>query len=54
MAGNQKQTNRLKITQTGDAMVGKSSLIYRYTHNAFYNIFESECTIGVDFRVKIK
>lgn len=42
--------NQYKIIVAGDTGTGKSSLIVKFTDNAFTNTFNS--TIGVDFRTK--
>jgi Ras-related protein Rab-1A len=42
--------NQYKIIVVGDTGTGKSSLIVKFTDNAFTNAFNS--TIGVDFRTK--
>ncbi len=39
-----------KILLVGDAAVGKSSLLLRYTDNKFPETYQA--TIGIDFRIK--
>lgn len=42
----------LKLLVIGASSVGKSSLLLRFTDNAFLSPEETSATIGVDFKVK--
>lgn len=42
----------LKLLVIGASSVGKSSLLLRFTDNAFLTPEETSATIGVDFKVK--
>lgn len=45
-----EEKNKFKIIFLGDQSVGKSSIINRYAHNMFNEVYES--TIGLDFQSK--